>query len=1046
MSFKCLHIADTHWRGLSRHDEYRKSFSALFDHAKKLKPDAIYVGGDIVHSKTQGISPELIDCLSWWFTEMASIAHVYVILGNHDGLILNKHRQDAISPILSALDNPRIHLYKESGTYPTHVPGFNWCVFSCFDEEGWKDVRPVEGEVSIALYHGAVYGSKTDIDWNVEGEIEASFFADYDFAFLGDIHRQQYLDDEKRIAYCGSTIQQNYGEDADKGFLFWNIESKDIYRSDFHMVPSYHPHVTIDWEGNVGKTFAQAESYPNGSRFRIRTTVQISQGEIKQLHSMLKEVKGALEIVFKHDHDYDASVIKTTEGELFKDDLHDPKTHRRLMREFYNDSDISVDEWEQLDNLVNRYAAQASLDDDVVRNKKWTVKKLEFDNMFAYGKGNVVNFENLSGITGLFGKNRTGKSSIPGTMMYGLFNTTDRGPIKNLHVINSRKGHCSVSLDIGVSGQSYRIERQSVKHQTRHGKVHAVTHLNLYRINEDGMLMDISGEQRRDSDRDLRNLIGTADDFLLTSLASQGEMNAFIKEKATQRKAILTNFLDLNIFEQMLILAKDESAATKHMLKNVPDREWDVVIVEKRGEKEYKEQERCEIEDELNEYRSKLQEFKIILATHKDKDQVTQSDVDSQEKLVKEKSLKSVSLSTMIINIGNEINTLDQRIDKVIQIKSQFPIEDLHERLDTQKELERSLITQEHECEKQKTMLKNMEKSVKKLEEVPCRDEFPMCKFIKDSHKNKGKVEEQQETVKRLHEQSHISRRTLKLLQAEKLEEKLEKYDKIIQQAYELKVERSKKLVELHEHESQHSGVESILTEARSQLQDMKLRVVDGDVSGEVALLKKKILSLSERINQLDASRLSHSEMIGLLTSEIEKLEKEKDEHKELLVRWKTYNLFIGAVSKKGIPLQIITSQLPLINAEIAKILQGVTGFTVELETDPNSNAMDIYINYGDSRRIIECASGMEKMMASLAIRVGLINVSSLPKTDMLIIDEGFGALDETNIEACCALLESLKKWFKNILVISHVDAVKDAVDNVLDITSRGKDARVIHE
>ena len=154
----------------------------------------------------------------------------------------------------------------------------------------------------------------------------------------------------------------------------------------------------------------------------------------------------------------------------------------------------------------------------------------------------------------------------------------------------------------------------------------------------------------------------------------------------------------------------------------------------------------------------------------------------------------------------------------------------------------------------------------------------------------------------------------------------------------------------------------------------------------------------------------------------------------------------MGAVSKKGIPLQIITSQLPLINAEISKILQGVVGFTVELEADTGSNAMDVYINYGDSRRIIECASGMEKMMASLAIRVALINISSLPKTDLLIIDEGFGALDDMNVEACNRLLESLKKWFKNILVISHVDAVKDAVDNVLDITSRGKNACVVFE
>jgi len=134
---------------------------------------------------------------------------------------------------------------------------------------------------------------------------------------------------------------------------------------------------------------------------------------------------------------------------------------------------------------------------------------------------------------------------------------------------------------------------------------------------------------------------------------------------------------------------------------------------------------------------------------------------------------------------------------------------------------------------------------------------------------------------------------------------------------------------------------------------------------------------------------------------------------------------------------------LPKINIEISKILKGVVDFTVVLEADLDSNAMDIYIDYGDSRRIVELGSGMEKMLSSLAIRVALINISSLPKTNMLMIDEGFGALDETNLEACGKLLHSLKKWFKNIVVISHIDTVKDIVDNTIDITKKGKDSHV---
>ena len=157
----------------------------------------------------------------------------------------------------------------------------------------------------------------------------------------------------------------------------------------------------------------------------------------------------------------------------------------------------------------------------------------------------------------------------------------------------------------------------------------------------------------------------------------------------------------------------------------------------------------------------------------------------------------------------------------------------------------------------------------------------------------------------------------------------------------------------------------------------------------------------------------------------------------ELKKKWNVYTAFLQAVDKKGIPLKIMSVQLPIINAEIEKILHGVVEFTVDIEAEENTNALDVFINYGDSKRVIECASGMEKMLSSLAIRVALINVSNLPKSDLLIIDEGFGALDDGNIEACSRLLLSLKKWFKCILVISHIDAIKDVVDNVLDIRNK---------
>ena len=113
-SARILHLADIHFRGLTRHDEYKESFTEFFEIARRLRPDLIYIGGDIVHSKTQGISPELIDILNWWFTGLAEIAPTHIILGNHDGNLRNSSRQDALTPIAGALSHPNLFLLKES--------------------------------------------------------------------------------------------------------------------------------------------------------------------------------------------------------------------------------------------------------------------------------------------------------------------------------------------------------------------------------------------------------------------------------------------------------------------------------------------------------------------------------------------------------------------------------------------------------------------------------------------------------------------------------------------------------------------------------------------------------------------------------------------------------------------------------------------------------------------------------------------------------------------------------------------------------------------
>ena len=210
-----------------------------------------------------------------------------------------------------------------------------------------------------------------------------------------------------------------------------------------------------------------------------------------------------------------------------------------------------------------------------------------------------------------------------------------------------------------------------------------------------------------------------------------------------------------------------------------------------------------------------------------------------------------------------------------------------------------------------------------------------------------------------------------------------------------------------------------------------------------ITSLKNQLKDYEYEINAKQTNWAKSEGRISFLQDTIQRYEEEREEFEELNEKYKTYDIFSSAMSKKGIPVNLIKDMLPVINKEIKNILSAVVPFTVELEIEDGSNSMDVFINYGDSRRIIECGSGMEKMISSIAIRVALINISSLPKSDIFIIDEGFGALDETNLEACSRLLQSLKKWFKTIMIISHVDAIKDIVDDTLEITTKEKDSYV---
>jgi len=195
------HLSDIHIRKLHRFVEYREVFKRLYKQLKQLKPDLIYIGGDIVHGKLD-TSPEEVRMVANLFLKLSKIAPTIIIPGNHDCNLNNKSREDTLSPIVDLVQkiNPNLHYWKKSGVYTIEYIDFG--VMSIFDinKDGNQvttnlpDPKDLDNDHKIALFHGAVGTFLYDNGFQVTDEnVSVNTFSGYDILMAGDIHLKQKL-------------------------------------------------------------------------------------------------------------------------------------------------------------------------------------------------------------------------------------------------------------------------------------------------------------------------------------------------------------------------------------------------------------------------------------------------------------------------------------------------------------------------------------------------------------------------------------------------------------------------------------------------------------------------------------------------------------------------------------------------------------------------------------------------------------------------------------------------------------------------------------
>ena len=1036
------HIADTHIRNLKYHKEYRIVFERLYENLRQQKVDYIIHCGDLAHTKTQ-ISPEFVEMCSDFLNNLANIAPTYVLLGNHDGNLRATGRQDALSPIVKALGNPNLHLLKKSKTIKLDEV-HHLHPLSIFDKGAWPIPSKSPDDINIALYHGSISNCKTDIGWTMEhGENDISIFDDFDYAFLGDIHKtNQIMDKDGKVRYCGSTIQQNHGETNDKGYLLWDISGKDDFTVEHIVLENPKPFITIRLtpSGRLPRKI----DVPQGARLRLVTENNLPLDVIRKTVDIARHKYKPETISFLNRSEGMPGSVDNISNFFAKENLRDPGIQNKLIKEYLKDYQLDQDTFETVLELNKKYNLKIEAEEDISRNINWKLKKYEWDNLFNYADGNTLDFSNLHGIVGILGKNFSGKSSVIDGLLYTIFNTTSKNNRRNLNLINQNKEDCRGYVEIAIGPKVYKIERNSEKYKKRlKGKEtsEAKTDVNFTVYDTaTGEERELNGLSRGDTDKNIRKVFGSIEDFLMTSMSSQLGSLSFINEGSVKRKEILAKFLDLQFFERKFKKAKDDSVDCRSSLKRYDNRDFD-----KESKKARTELARNEIlvskkEDECKELIEYIKddEVKLLEVQNHIKSIPTKViDISSILKQISDKRIELESTKKETKSFRQFLKEKKEIREKIKSFIETFDVESLEEKLELIQEYQKEIIQLKKDIEVHELKLQHQNNKIKLLDEVPCGEEYSHCKFIKDAYAAKNNIDNTIVSIGDLRLNKEVTEEKTDELDHRKTEEHIDNYNKLLVKKNEVSNEINNLELEIQKNNMRIMKLKSkvaSLEDAKEEYEENS-RAIDNleKFLGDKSKLTRKIEAQKQQYDICQQQIMDLYKINGSLEQKLENIRESRKEYLSLEKQHAAYDLFMKCMHANGIAYDIIKRRLPIINDEIAKILTNIVDFSILFENDDQK--LNILIKHPKyDPRPIELGSGAEKTIAAMAIRLALLNVSTLPKSDVFVLDEPGTALDEENMEGFIRILDMIKTQFKTVLLISHLDSLKDIVDHQIDI------------
>tara|TARA_Y100000741_G_scaffold350731_1_gene321119 strand:- start:240 stop:917 length:678 start_codon:yes stop_codon:yes gene_type:complete len=182
----------------------------------------------------------------------------------------------------------------------------------------------------------------------------------------------------------------------------------------------------------------------------------------------------------------------------------------------------------------------------------------------------------------------------------------------------------------------------------------------------------------------------------------------------------------------------------------------------------------------------------------------------------------------------------------------------------------------------------------------------------------------------------------------------------------------------------------------------------------------KTQLAISKMKNDENEKRIAKYKEIEELYEDVKGKKETIDEQYEILSNYSKYiyNDFI----------------LPKIKEKANQLICSVSD-NLEIDYKFEEETLEFYGKTVEYQNIdTKNLSGFEHFISSLSIRIAIIQLTSTKI--QFFIDEGFTSCDIYNINKIPTFLSKLTEIFKSIVLVSHIETIKENVDNVYEIVN----------